>query len=430
MFQVGQRIQCTIENLTDKYVGQATVQGEIIRVPDTWPGDRVECTLTALSRQHGHWFAVVHRMVQPGMTRVKPPCAVQAICPGCPWMVISLQAQNQWKKSLVQEILPSGEFHAANPLGFRNKVKWAVHGNHGRTTMGILHPQKRRLVPAASCAVLVPALNRLHTELSEIIRPLPAANTPGGLLRAVFAKVVTSGDIAVTFVVKRLPDAREREILSKSLQCTMVRGVTCNVHPKETNRLAGTEEFLLAGSPFLKETDLPCPIFVNATCFSQTHHAMAKKAVELITGFCQGSWPILDLFCGVGPTAGALALKGLPVRAVEMDPVAIDLARKNQAPVEWFCQDVHDFIQKPEGHLDGKFRLIVNPPRQGLSQTLRNWILSKKPETLTYMSCNIHTLQRDYRFLEQDGYRAVEVHGLDMFPHTPWFETVLHLVLQ
>lgn len=44
---------------------------------------------------------------------------------------------------------------------------------------------------------------------------------------------------------------------------------------------------------------------------------------------------------------------------------------------------------------------------------------------VVYVSCNLGTLARDLRILEDGGYEVKEVQPVDMFPHTMHVETVV-----
>jgi 23S rRNA (uracil1939-C5)-methyltransferase len=49
-------------------------------------------------------------------------------------------------------------------------------------------------------------------------------------------------------------------------------------------------------------------------------------------------------------------------------------------------------------------------------------------ETIIYVSCDPQTLARDLGILRERGYRIDFVEGLDLFPQTYHFETVVRLL--
>ncbi|PKN48166.1 MAG: hypothetical protein CVU59_00050 [Deltaproteobacteria bacterium HGW-Deltaproteobacteria-17] len=401
--------------------------GDLVRVPGVWPGDIVECALLARSRHHGHWFGRAMRVVAHGVTRQRSVCPVQAACGGCAALTIPYEAQVARKRAHLESLFPGAGFVSApQPLRYRDKVKWIVGpGSDGRPTVGFYRHDSHNFLPISDCAVLAPALARLGRELPGVIAEVPIYNEADqtGLLRAILAKCTSAGELLVTFVVAARPDADMEARLSAAGTLEGVSGVTCNLNPGTGNRLTGHVEWTLAGADSLRESDHPAGYLVNATCFSQAHHAMAKAAVETIVGALRPvTEPVLDLFCGVGPIALALAADGHAVTGVELESRAIELARQADPSRAWITADVNRTEALPTPV--GDFALVVNPPRQGLSAGLVAWIQAQPIRTLVYMSCNPLTLARDAARLTAASFTLDTATGFDMFPQTPWFETV------
>ena len=71
--------------------------------------------------------------------------------------------------------------------------------------------------------------------------------------------------------------------------------------------------------------------------------------------------------------------------------------------------------------------VIVDPPRKGCNQKLLSAIADVKPHRLIYVSCNPSTLARDLRYLHEQGYNALKVQPIDMFPHTAHVECIVQI---
>lgn len=71
--------------------------------------------------------------------------------------------------------------------------------------------------------------------------------------------------------------------------------------------------------------------------------------------------------------------------------------------------------------------LIVDPPRSGLDDIMKETILKSKIKTMIYVSCNPATLAKDLGVLKKE-YRIVKIQPVDMFSQTPHVESVTLLV--
>jgi 23S rRNA (uracil1939-C5)-methyltransferase len=72
-------------------------------------------------------------------------------------------------------------------------------------------------------------------------------------------------------------------------------------------------------------------------------------------------------------------------------------------------------------------RVVVDPPRQGLSKRVRAVLASRPPRRLTYVSCHPAALARDLRAL--GGQLEVEKLVLaDLFPQTGHLEAIVQMV--
>jgi len=68
--------------------------------------------------------------------------------------------------------------------------------------------------------------------------------------------------------------------------------------------------------------------------------------------------------------------------------------------------------------------VIIDPPRKGCDIPVLEAVIKMNPKKIVYVSCNPSTLARDLRYLEDNGYKTMEVQPVDMFPYTYHVESV------
>ena len=68
--------------------------------------------------------------------------------------------------------------------------------------------------------------------------------------------------------------------------------------------------------------------------------------------------------------------------------------------------------------------VVVDPPRKGCDEKVLDTIVSMDPERVVYVSCNPSTLARDLAYMDERGFKCVEIQPVDMFPHSVHVENV------
>ena len=72
-------------------------------------------------------------------------------------------------------------------------------------------------------------------------------------------------------------------------------------------------------------------------------------------------------------------------------------------------------------------KVIVDPPRAGLSPRLIQSIARMHPSRIVYVSCDTATFSRDIYLFAEEGYSLRKVSIVDMFPRTAHMEVVAGL---
>jgi 23S rRNA (uracil1939-C5)-methyltransferase len=183
-----------------------------------------------------------------------------------------------------------------------------------------------------------------------------------------------------------------------------------------------------------KVTLLGREILVDAGLFFQSN----GKALELLiprlleaAGGADPSRPMADIYCGVGTFAVFLQDLFPRIDLVEENRGALNLAREN-IPVgncRFFPLKAEEWV-KSRGERgrktgEGPYGFIVaDPPREGLSPSLRQWLIRKGPPVLAYVSCDPATLARDSGELCRGGYGLETIGFHDFYPQTAHIETL------
>ena len=177
---------------------------------------------------------------------------------------------------------------------------------------------------------------------------------------------------------------------------------------------------------------------VSPRSFFQSNTRGAEKLYGLVGEFLgAGADTLFDVYCGGGAIGLFLADRAKRVVGIESNPAAVDDARENATAqgathAVFHVVDAATFAKDParvaQWTAPGTVA-VMDPPRPGLQPDVRRLLLEHPVRRWVYVSCNPEALARDLSDL-QALYAVKTVQPVDMFPHTPHVETVVHLELK
>ena len=379
--------EVVVEKLVVGGEGLARLDGVPIFIPRSAPGDRLRVRLTEHRPDYAR--AAIVEILEAGPGRRPDPYPELSHTGVCDLQHLDDELQPRLKAASVCEALERMgkvelprhvEVLAGKPWGYRLRTQLhaEVDAATGAVRVGYHARGSNVLVPVRRCALLVPELELLLLELPERLA--------GSSLRRLDLVAGDGGAVAVAPPVPGLP------------------------HGEVTTAVGG---FSYA---------------YDARCFFQVHRQQLPQLVELAVGLWEGA-EAFDLYGGVGLFSLPLARRYGRVVTVEADRVASryarNNARRNRVPqVETIGQVVESWVPDLPDRPD---RVLVDPPRAGLTSKVRHALMARRARRLTYVSCDAATLARDLRQLDP-AYRIDSLHLLDLFPQTGHMEAIVQLV--
>lgn len=416
--------------------------GRVVFVPRTAPGDRVRVRIT---RDRTRWSrGQVVELLEAGEGRRDAPCPLYDRCGGCQLQHLRYRDQVAWKGRRIASALsriggvemegsargrrsaPAGEEAAASSVDpvpvepspsewrYRNRVSFTLRRLRGGRVVAGFHRRDRPgwIVDVhRQCLLPEDPISTVWIELRRAwgagARRLP----PGGELRL----TLRSGGDGVGLVIEGGEAGGDAPALVGD-----VPGLVSVVHRP---RQGGWRH--LAGVETVADLWLGEPIPLAGTTFLQVNREAGEALHRSVLGELgnPAGLRIVDAYCGVGAYGRRLAHHGARVVGLELDPLAVEAARRGAPPG----------FQVREGRVEECLeaalpadRVILNPPRTGLHEAVPQLLTAHPVPRILYISCDPGTLARDLDRLGS-AYRVRRVAGFDLFPQTAHVESVVTL---
>lgn len=333
--------------------------------------------------------------------------------------------------------LPVRPILGGDPWYYRNKMEFTFHPPGG---LG-LHRRGRwdEVEDLQTCFLPSPRTVAILTEVREFARARGLScydpRTHQGLLRhLVVREGRATGDLlaAVVTAPASFPEARELAQMLAARHPELT-GFVWTTTPSPGDAVGAQSLHVLHGRPHIFERLRDLTFKLGLLTFFQTNTAQAERMVDLVREFAglRGGEQVVDLFCGVGTFALALAAQGGEVLGIDSASAAVEAARENAAlnGLSAARFEVAD-ARRVEQYLGVGTRpevLVLDPPRAGAGVRLMEAIGRLAPRRIVYLSCNPATLASDLRTLWPAGYAVRTVQPIDLFPQTDHVECVVLL---
>jgi 23S rRNA (uracil1939-C5)-methyltransferase len=443
----GDELCLTVDRLA--YGGEAVgrCEGLVVFVSGAAPGETVRVRVRRVERRHVEGDVVAVEKASP--ERVVPRCVhFEQGCGGCTWQHVNDASQSQAKQDAVRDSLerlgglrnlPLRPIIPAPSLWhYRNKMEFAFHpeGVLGLHPRGAWHS----ILPLAECFLAQPLTVALVKAAQGFAREanlsLHDPRTHNGLLRELVVRQSWgTGETMVGIVTS--PGAFDAGVAMAECLAAVdssVVSVMRSIRASSDTSAPLQQTTLLRGQDHITEIVGGLSFAIGVETFFQTNTAQAERLVALVcelAGEVNGALAI-DLYCGVGMFALALASAGAKAVGIELSESSVDAARANArrnglAQTLFFSGDARSVLPQVLADHGPPRVVVLDPPRAGAGGKVMRRIARSAPERIIYVSCNPTTLARDLVELAPFGYGVSVVQPLDLFPQTYHVETVVAL---
>jgi 23S rRNA (uracil1939-C5)-methyltransferase len=430
--------------LDDDGRGVGDLDGRTYHVADLLPGEQAEVAIEHHSpHRPDSWARVVSRTSGPSTDRRTPGCPAAGRCGGCAWQHLAYPAQLAAKRARLERVLgdavPAIGEVAASPAvyGYRNKGKYVVGSSRAGVVLGAHAPRTHEVVDTLGCRVVAPVIDevaiavRVAADRAGLIAY--DEKTRRGELRYVIVRGDAAGGALVVLVVtSQVHTPALTAAAALVAEHPAVRGVVAMRNDRTDGAIVTDDTRVLHGVGALVEDVAGCPVEVGAGEFLQVHREQARALYARVVALALDGLPpgahVADVYSGLGGIALGLARAGARVTAIESDAGAVAALGRAAA-----AGGLGDRVTPVAGDASALATIgpldavVVDPPRKGLSPSVRAALIAAAPARIVYVSCGPEALARDVRMLAEAGYRPGPAEAFDLMPGTAEVETVVAL---
>lgn len=397
-------MQVLIDKFDDFGQGITFVDDVITFVPNTIPGDIVDIKIVKKKKKYN--VGSVINYIKLSKDRIDYKCPYFNKCGGCVLQSISYDATINFKLNKVINLFNKYNLDikpeiVKNPsdYNYRNKIKLMVIDGK----IGYFETNSHTLVEINECIIASKAINKVIPLLKKFN--------------------IINGNIVI------------RCNLNDEILIIIESNDKLNIDIdvlKEKIKLVGivVNNKTIYGDNFLIECINDIYYKISYDSFFQINPYVASKLFNIVKENIDKTDIVLDLYCGVGTLSLNTALNANEVIGVEIVPNAVLNAIYNAKinkinNTKFILNDAQDAV----GKINKKFdKIIIDPPRSGLTKKTIDTILTIMPKKIIYVSCDPNTLIRDILLLKEK-YSIEKSYILDMFSYSYHVECICILYL-
>lgn len=389
-----------IESLDSFGRGIAHIDNKVIFIKNALPEEIVDIKIIKSKKNYSE--AEVLNYQKRSTHRQNSPCPYFNECGGCQLLFYNYEDTLAFKKNKVQSLFKKNKLEINNisivenkqNFNYRNKISLKIVDGK----IGFYEEKTHKLIAIKECMIANKTIN-------ETIKNYKYLNLQDG-----FLTIRTNKNNEVLLIIESSNPNYDIDIIALKSKIKLI-GIVYN------NKT-------IYGNNFYYERLYNFLFKVSYDSFFQVNNYITEELFKLIKDNIAPSSKVLDLYSGVGTLSLIASTKASYVYSIEIIKNAVlngifNAKINHQNNIKFFLGDASKLVDKINISFD---TLIVDPPRKGLDKNTLNFIKNKLPNKIIYISCDINTLIRDLKLLE-DSYTIIEYKILDMFSYTYHLES-------
>lgn len=412
-----QKYQARVLDLDYKGDGIVLLGNQYIYIKGALKGELISFKIDKINEKYG--FGTLIKIIEKSSERVSSVSPLGSLN----MAHLSFKAELEFKRQITRETFRKA-FNANfdvfetitdyNDCNYRNKVTFHVMKNE-EISLGLYLSSTKKLVRVDDLIIA----NQKSNELLKTINS-SKINVDYQTLKHLMIKNNEKNELLVTLVATKSDFKGLKELKKLITSFDNVLGLTLNIN-QDSNKILGAKSYLLSGVSQLTYQNL----LITDQSFMQVNYGVMELVFNLIKENITGE-KIVDLYSGIGSIIYSVINKNQQGVMVESNLANILLAKKIKNNYEIKNVDVIHNLSEAYIIKEDIDTLIVDPPRSGLYQELVLKIKNSNIQKLIYLSCNLQTLIRDIKLLD-NNYRIDKIYPINMFPKTNALETLVIL---
>ena len=378
------------------------------------------------------------RLVEPSSKRRYPLCSIWKECGGCALMHVKYPAQCKMKEEVLKEALIKYAGYKGRmfpivkntePLAYRNSCKLPFGEEYGQLYTGMYERDSNHFQKVERCFVHSKLLESTRQEVVKILNEhhckVYDSKTRLGFRNLVMKEFNEKIQIILVTGKDELSEDLISELSSLDCVCSLWQS-----KKTDTTRELFGEMIHLWGEEKMTLRMKNLQLSLLPRSFFQLNTKQAENLYEHVARWMPKCHTIVEAYSGIGAISLFLKNKGKEIIGIESIQDAVDNANENAKindanNVSFICEDAGSALSHivKEKRVDA---LVVDPPRSGLDDVMKETILASKIKTVIYVSCNPATLAKDLKVLQKE-YSILKIQPFDMFSQTPHVETAVLL---